>query len=74
MASGKSIELNQIPKRTRQWVHQHNVPDLMGPGGKMLPTPANRAERRAVGRTPYGFIRDAFTVPYVKPGTFGDVA
>lgn len=55
MAHGKSLELRDIPKRTREWVIQHVVKD-MRIRGKMVPVPANRAERRAAerGRAWYG--------------------
>lgn len=49
MASGKSIELREIPRRTREWVQQHTVPD-MSLRGVLVPVPANRAERRASER------------------------
>lgn len=55
MAHGKSLELQSIPKRTREWVVKHVVKDRKR-GGKMRPVPANRAERRAFaqGRPWYG--------------------
>lgn len=69
MATGLSITLNEIPNRTRKWVHQHSVPDTLGPDNKMYPTPANRAERRAAGRPggPFGYMITAKTTPYDKP-------
>lgn len=55
MASGKSLELQAIPKRAREWVIRHDVQDQMV-RGKLRPVPANRAERRAFlfGRPWYG--------------------
>lgn len=55
MASGKSLELQAIPKRTREWVIRHEVHDQMV-RGKLRPVPANRVERRAFlfGRPWYG--------------------
>lgn len=67
--TGITALLNEIPNRTRQWVHQHNVPDTLGPDNKMYPTPANRAERRAAGRPggPFGYMISSKTTPYEKP-------
>ena len=45
MAHGKSITLAAIPRRTRKWVHVHEVP-----GGEANPQVATRAERRVTGR------------------------
>jgi hypothetical protein len=58
MAHGKSLELASIPKRTREWVIKHTVKDRKR-GGKMVPQPANRAERRAMafGKVQYGSHR-----------------
>lgn len=58
MASGKSLELRDIPKRTREWVIQHIVKDVRIQGVD-VPQPANRAERRAAerGRAWYGNTR-----------------
>ncbi len=69
MASDYSKFLKAIPKRTRHWVHQHDVPDTLGPDNKMYPTPANRAERRAAGHPggPFGYMVAPVTTPYVKP-------
>lgn len=70
MPTDYSKFLNEIPKRTRKWVHQHVVPDTMGPNNKMYLTPANRAERRAAGRPgdPFGgYMVAAKTTPYEKP-------
>jgi hypothetical protein len=55
MASGKSLTLALIPKRTRQWVHQHVVKDHWD-RGRQVPVPANRRERRLAerGRPWYG--------------------
>lgn len=55
MAHGKSLELRDIPKRTREWVIQHVVKDARIKGVD-FPQPANRAERRAAerGRAWYG--------------------
>jgi hypothetical protein len=67
--TGLTAILNEIPKRTRQWVHQHYVPDVLGPDNKMYPSPANRAERRAAGRPggPFGWMVAPSTTPYEKP-------
>lgn len=69
MPTALSEFLSGIPNRTRQWVHQHNVPDTEGKNGKFYATPANRAERRAAGRPggPFGYMVEAVTTPYVKP-------
>lgn len=58
MAHGKSLELRDIPKRTREWVIQHVVKDMRVKGVD-VPQPANRAERRAAerGRAWYGGSR-----------------
>lgn len=64
MASGKSLELAALPKRTRQWVYKHEVQDTMGPQGEMLPGAANRRERRAMRGQ--GWWVDVATTPYVK--------
>lgn len=61
MASGKSLELAAIPTRKREWVHKHEVKDIVGPQGTMIPGPATRRERRAVGKW-FG----PSTTPYVK--------
>lgn len=55
MAHGKSLELRDIPKRTREWVIQHVVRDIRIKGVDS-PQPANRAELRAAerGRAWYG--------------------
>lgn len=55
MAHGKSLELRDIQKRTREWVIQHVVKDVRI-NGVDVPQPANRAERRAAerGRAWYG--------------------
>jgi hypothetical protein len=68
MTTDLSEYLSSIPKRTRTWVHQHVVPDTKGPGGKMYPTPANRAERRRAGRPGgvNGWFATAVTTPYEK--------
>lgn len=54
MASGKSLDLREIPRRTREWVPGTvlTVPDTR----TGQPQPANRAERRAAerGRAWYG--------------------
>lgn len=60
--TGLTAILNEIPNRTRQWVHLHQVQDYRGADGKMHPTPVNRRERRAVGKW-FG----PNTTPYVKP-------
>lgn len=49
MAHGKSLELRDIPRRTREWVVQHVVKDARIRGVD-VPQPANRAERRAAER------------------------
>lgn len=65
MASGKSLDLNTIPKRTQEWVHQHSVQDSIGYDGKMHPTPVNRAERRRVSGILTAHPRPN-TTPYEK--------
>jgi hypothetical protein len=69
MPSDYSKFLNEIPNRTRQHIHRHDVPDTLGADNKMVPTPANRAERRKAGRPggPFGYMVAAVTVPYEKP-------
>lgn len=69
MATGLSVTLNEIPNRTREWVHRHDVENVPGPGNKMYPQPANRRERRAAGRPggPFGYMITAKTTPYEKP-------
>lgn len=64
--TGLSEILSQIPKRTRNWVHKHEVPDILGPDNKMIPRPANRAERRALARAARRPVY-AFLTPYEKP-------
>lgn len=64
MASGKSLELSAIPKRTREWVHKHEVTDQMGPKGEMFPQTATRQERRAMRGQ--GWWLQPTTKPYEK--------
>ena len=68
MPTDYSKFLSEIPKRTRQWVHQHSVPDVLGADNKMHPAPANRKERRAAGRPggPFGWMVAPSTTPYEK--------
>lgn len=65
--TGLTAILNEIPNRTRQWVHQHSVPDVLGPDNKMYPQAANRAERRKGLRGAFGYMLPAKTTAYEKP-------
>lgn len=69
MPSDLSEFLRGIPRRTRAWVHKHEVSDTMGPDKKMHPTPVNRRERRAAGRPGgvFPWVPPRNTIPYTKP-------
>lgn len=69
MPTDLSKFLSEIPRRTRQWVHKHEVSDIMGPDKKMYPAPVNRRERRAAGRPGgvFPWVPVPNTISYTKP-------